>query len=47
MHMDLIISNMRSWFYGQHFSSEAFFGAIVLAVIVILVLLKFFRPPRV
>jgi hypothetical protein len=47
MHMDLLISNMRSWYYGQHFSTGAFFGAIVLAVIVIAVLLKLFRPPRV
>jgi len=47
MHMDLLFSNMRSWFYGQHFSLEAFFGGIVLAIIVIAVLLKLFRPPRV
>jgi len=45
--MDLLLANMRSWFYGQHFSSDAFFGGLVLAVIVVVVLLKLFRPPRV
>ncbi len=45
--MDLLLANMRSWFYGHHLSTEAFFGAIVMAIIVIAVLLKLFNPPRV
>lgn len=47
MKLDLLFANMRSWFYAQHISSEAVIGGIILAVIVVAVLLKFFKPPKV
>lgn len=47
MHTDLLFANMRSWFYGQHVSSEAFFGGIILAIVVVAVVLVLFKPPRV
>jgi hypothetical protein len=47
MKMELLIANMRSWFYSQHISSEAIFGGIILAIVVVAVLLKFFKPPKV
>jgi len=47
MRMDLLVANMRSWFHGQHFSSEAFFGAIILAIAVVALLLFLFKPPKV
>jgi hypothetical protein len=47
MKMDLIFANVRSWFYGQHFSSEAFFGGIILAIVVVAVVLMLCKPPKV
>lgn len=47
MKMDLIFANLRSWYYGQHFSSEAFFGGIILAIVVVSVVLMLFKPPKV
>ncbi len=47
MKIDLLMANMRSWFYGHSTSSEALFGGLILAIIVVAVLLKFFRPPKV
>ncbi|MDD2336434.1 MAG: hypothetical protein PHD01_07630 [Geobacteraceae bacterium] len=47
MHTDLLFANMRSWFYGQHFSSEAFLGGIILAIAVVAVVLMLFKPPKV
>jgi len=47
MKIDLLMANMRSWFYAHSISSEALFGGIILAVIVVALLLKFFRPPKV
>jgi hypothetical protein len=47
MHTDLLFANMRSWFYAQHFSTEAFFGGIILAIAVIAVVLMLFKPPKV
>jgi hypothetical protein len=45
--MDIIFANMRSWFYGQHFSSEAFFGGAILVIVVVAVVLMLFKPPKV
>jgi hypothetical protein len=45
--MELLVANMRSWFHGQHFSSEAFFGGLILASAVIALLLFLFKPPKV
>jgi len=47
MRMDLLVANMRSWFHVQHFSSEAFFGTIILAIAVVALLLFLFKPPKV
>jgi len=47
MNTDLLFANMRSWFYAQHFSTEAFFGGIVLAIAVVAVALMLFKPPKV
>jgi len=47
MRMELMVANMRSWFHGQHFSSEAFFGGIILAIVVVAVALMLFKPPKV
>jgi hypothetical protein len=47
MHTDLLFANIRSWYYGQHFSSGAFFGGIILAIAVVAVVLMLFKPPKV
>jgi hypothetical protein len=47
MHTDLLFTDLRSWYYGQHFSSEAFLGGIILAIVVVVVVLMLFKPPKV
>jgi hypothetical protein len=45
--LDLLVANIRSWYYAHHINSEAVIGGIILAIIIAVILLKFFKPPKV